>query len=116
MLTIKESPGTPLFINKFVFLLSAGISLKVGTSRRLIMNRPSVHKKAYYSLGVEIDFKVNNTGLRSHCRFHGSAPLSYQTGFFQVFDRPFYSASGERQILCNGIQSRPRLFSLSIRS
>ena len=45
MLTIKESPGTPLFINKFVFLLSAVISLKVGTSRRLIMNRPSVHKK-----------------------------------------------------------------------
>lgn len=76
MLTIKESPGTPLFINKFVFLLSAGISLKVGTSRWLIMNRPSVHKK-----GILLPwsgnrfFKVNNTDWRSHFHFHDSAAL-----------------------------------------
>lgn len=76
MLTIKESPGTPLFINKFVFLLSAVISLKVGTSRRLIMNRPSVHKKGIilHWSGNRF-FKVNNTDWRSHCRFHDSAAL-----------------------------------------
>ena len=76
MLTIKESPGTPLFINKFVFLLSAVISLKVGTSRRLIMNRPSVNKKGIilHWSGNRF-FKVNNTYLWSQWRFHGSAAL-----------------------------------------
>lgn len=70
----------------------------------------SPQKRHTTLLWVKIDFLKQIISVRGRTSVFTEVRLfSYQTGFFQVFDCPFYSASGERQILCNGVKPRPCL-------
>ena len=81
----------------------------MGTSRRSTLNRPSVQfegRPIPWRTGYI--FKSNNTGLKPHCRFHGSATLFVSARLSPNLSPPANCAAGERQILGNGTQSRPR--------
>ena len=96
-----------------IFILFCCNLLRVGFSRRLTVDRGWAHRLGIPPPWRKISVSENIIAIGSRTAVFTVVRLfSYQTGFFQVFDRPFYSAAGERQIFCNGVKSRPCLFLL----
>ena len=82
----------------------------MGFSRRFTVDRGWVHRLGIPPPWRRISVSENRIAIGSRTAVFTVVRLfSYQTGFFQILDCSLYCTAGERQILCDGFDSRPRL-------
>ena len=92
-----------------IFILFCCNLLRVGFSRRLTVDRGWAHRLGIPPPWRKISVSENIIAIGSRTAVFTEVRLfSYQPGFLQIFHRPLNCAAGERQILGNGTQSRPR--------